>query len=68
VFVVGDSNKVNMAPVTLGTRDSSRVEIVHGLSAGQKIVRAGHQKLYPGAKVMPVGADAAGPPGAKVGG
>lgn len=67
VFVVGDSNKVAMAPVTLGTRDSSRVEIVHGLSAGQKIVRAGHQKLFPGAKVMPVGADAAGGPAAKAG-
>jgi membrane fusion protein (multidrug efflux system) len=67
VFVVGDSNKVNMAPVTLGTRDSSRVEIVHGLSAGQKIVRAGHQKLYPGAKVMPVGGEGAAAPAAKAG-
>jgi len=67
VFVVGDSNKVTLAPVTLGTRDSSQVEIVHGLSAGQKIVRAGHQKLFPGAKVMPVGGDAGGPAAAKVG-
>lgn len=54
VFVVGDSNKVNMVPVSLGTRDSAEVEIVQGLAAGQRVVRAGHQKLYPGAKVMPV--------------
>lgn len=67
VFVVGDSNKVSLAPVALGTRDSSRVEILHGLSAGQKIVRAGHQKLFPGAKVMPVGAEGAGGPAAKAG-
>jgi len=67
VFVVGDSNKVNLTPVILGSRDSSRVEIVHGLSAGQKIVRAGHQKLFPGAKVMPVGGDAAQGPAAKAG-
>ncbi len=67
VFVVDDSNKVNLAPVILGSRDSARVEVVHGLSAGQKIVRAGHQKLFPGAKVMPVGGEAAGGPAAKAG-
>jgi hypothetical protein len=31
------------------------VEVVSGLEAGQAVVRAGHQKLFPGARVMPVG-------------
>ena len=55
VFVVNDSNAVDRVPVTLGSRDSMQVEVVRGLIAGQRVVRAGHQKLYPGAKVMPVG-------------
>jgi membrane fusion protein (multidrug efflux system) len=58
VFVVKADSSVTKAMVTLGTRDSSRVEIVHGLEPGQKVVRAGHQKLYEGAHVMPVGGDA----------
>lgn len=65
VFVVDDSNKVNRVAVQLGTRDSMQVEILSGLAAGQRVVSAGHQKLYPGAKVAPVGgAGAAGGPAA----
>ena len=64
VFVVTDSNSVDRTPVRLGTRDSMQVEILEGLKAGQRVVRAGHQKLYPGAKVAPVGAGGPGGPAA----
>ncbi len=60
VYVVGDESRISLAPLTLGTRDEGRVEVLGGLEAGQTIVRAGHQKLFPGATVMPVGTD--GPP------
>jgi membrane fusion protein (multidrug efflux system) len=61
VFVVTDSNTVDRTPVQLGSRDSMQVEVLSGLTAGQRVVRAGHQKLYPGAKVMPLGGAAGGP-------
>ncbi len=54
VYRIAADSTVARVPVTLGTRDSSRVEIVAGLAAGDRVVRAGHQKLYPGAKVMPI--------------
>ncbi len=64
VFVVDDSNQVARVPVRLGTRDSARVEVLEGLSAGQRVVSAGHQKLFPGAKVLPVGDGGPGAPAA----
>ena len=60
VYVVKPDNSVVRAAVSLGTRDSSRVEILQGLTAGDRVVRAGHQKLFDGARVSPVGAAAAG--------
>ncbi|MCE9627045.1 MAG: efflux RND transporter periplasmic adaptor subunit [Candidatus Eisenbacteria bacterium] len=54
VYKVGADSTVARVPVTLGTRDAARVEIVNGLAEGDHVVSAGHQKLYPGAKVMPV--------------
>lgn len=62
VFVVKPDSSVAKTAIVLGTRDSSQVEVVHGLEAGQRVVRAGHQKLFEGAKVMPIpeGAMAAG--------
>jgi hypothetical protein len=45
---------VTGTPVEIGIRDSSRVEILSGLNPGARVVRAGHQKLYPGAHVMPI--------------
>lgn len=66
VFRVKEDSTVTKTAVTLGTRDSSAVEIVSGLEPGARVVRAGHQKLYEGAKVMPVpsGEPAAAAPGA----
>jgi hypothetical protein len=33
---------------------SGIVEVVQGLEAGMQVVRAGHQKLFDGAKVIPM--------------
>lgn len=56
VFVVQPDNSVLRTPITLGARQAATVEVITGLSAGAKVIRAGHQKLYDGAKVMLAGA------------
>ncbi len=65
VFVVQPDNSVIRTPIILGSRQAGTVEVVSGLTSGAKVVQAGHQKLYDGAKVMPAGAP---PPGADGGG
>lgn len=64
VFAVKADSTVARQPVTLGTRTADVVEVLSGLTAGMKVVRAGHQKLFDGARVMPVpaGAPGGGPP------
>ena len=42
------------SPLTLGTRTDRDVEVLAGLTPGMSVVRAGHQKLFEGAKVIPV--------------
>jgi membrane fusion protein (multidrug efflux system) len=64
VYIVKPDSTVMRQAVVLGTRDSTRAEVTEGLKAGDRVVRAGYQKLFPGAKVMPVPAGAAGGPGA----
>jgi membrane fusion protein (multidrug efflux system) len=59
VFVVQPDSTVVRKPVKLGARQPGRVEVREGLQGGEKVVRAGHQKLYEGAKVSPVEAAAA---------
>jgi membrane fusion protein (multidrug efflux system) len=54
VYVVQENGTVKRQPVVLGTRQAELVEVREGLSAGQRIVRTGHQKLFDGAKVMPI--------------
>lgn len=54
VYIVNADSTVAPAPVTLGTQLSDVVEVVSGLQQGMQIITAGHQKLFPGAKVMPV--------------
>lgn len=61
VYVVQPDSTAIRAPIELGTRLAAVVEITSGLSDGQLVVTAGHQKLFPGAKVAPLGA--AGPEG-----
>ncbi len=53
-YAVQDDGTVLPVPVKLGTRLAGAVEVLEGLEPGGKVVRAGHQKLYPGAKVMAV--------------
>jgi len=55
VFVVQPDSTVSQVPITTGLQLANAVEIVSGLQAGQKVIKAGHQKLFPGAKVMPIG-------------
>ena len=55
VYTVGADSTVALAPVSLGTRGAEVVEILEGLDSGETVVSSGHQKLFPGAKVMPVG-------------
>jgi membrane fusion protein (multidrug efflux system) len=45
VFVVNPDSTFQRAAVSLGTRQADAVEVVKGLEAGQRVVRAGHQKL-----------------------
>jgi membrane fusion protein (multidrug efflux system) len=53
VYVVQPDSTVAPRPVSLGLRQTGTVEIMQGLEAGERVVRAGHQKIYPGAKVLP---------------
>lgn len=54
VYTIQPDSTVQRRSVALGTRLSDVVEIVGGVSAGDRVVRAGHQKLFPGAKVNPI--------------
>jgi hypothetical protein len=54
VYSVKEDNTVARTAVTLGTRMAGAVEVLAGLEPGTRVVRAGHQKLFEGAKVMPV--------------
>jgi membrane fusion protein (multidrug efflux system) len=63
VFTIKPDSVVTRVPVALGTRLTDVVEVREGLDAGQQVVKAGHQKLYEGAKVIPVGPPAGESPG-----
>jgi len=54
VYVVNPDSTVARNALVLGTRLAGVVEVVEGLKEGARVVRAGHQKLFDGAKVMPV--------------
>jgi membrane fusion protein (multidrug efflux system) len=53
-YVVQPDSTVARASLRLGTRLAGRVEVLEGVSEGDLVVRAGHQKLFPGGKVMAV--------------
>ena len=59
VYVVGVDSTVARTPVKLGTRLADVVEVVEGVKEGDRIVRAGHQKLFDKARVIPVDSRAA---------
>ncbi len=54
VFVVKPDSSVARVAVTLGLRLPDVVEVTGGLEPGSRVVRAGHQKLFDGAKVVPM--------------
>ncbi len=54
VYVIKPDSTVEKSAVQLGARDGANVEIVSGVPAGANVVAAGHQKIFPGAKVMPM--------------
>ena len=59
VFVIKPDSTVTRTSLSLGTRLKAVVEVVEGLLDGQHVVKAGHQKLYEGAKVAPIPAKSA---------
>jgi len=63
VYVIKADSTIAPAPLTLGARQAGTVEVSGGLAAGDLIVRTGHQKLFPGAKVLPLPAAGAAPAG-----
>lgn len=54
VFTVKEDSTVSRTAIVLGSRMADAVEVVQGLKPGMKVVRAGHQKLFEGARVMPI--------------
>jgi membrane fusion protein (multidrug efflux system) len=62
VYVIKADSTVAPAPLTLGLRQAASVEVLGGLAAGDLVVRTGHQKLFPGAKVLPLPAGGAPAP------
>jgi membrane fusion protein (multidrug efflux system) len=56
VFVVKSEGIVSRIPITLGLQLPDVVEVVHGLEPGMEVVKAGHQKLFEGAKIMAINA------------
>jgi membrane fusion protein, multidrug efflux system len=54
VYLIKADSTVTRTPITIGTRMRDVVEVLSGLKPGDHIVKAGHQKLYEGARVMAV--------------
>jgi membrane fusion protein (multidrug efflux system) len=54
VYVIQKDSTVAPTPIVCGTRLKGTVEVLQGLAEGAQVVKAGHQKLFPGAKVFPV--------------
>jgi len=54
VFVVNPDSTVKRVAIRTGLQLTDVVEVVSGLEQGMQVIKAGHQKLFEGAKVMPV--------------
>ena len=57
VYVVNADSTVKLTAITTGLQFSDIVEVLQGLQPGMNVIQAGHQKVFEGAKVMPVNAD-----------
>ncbi len=53
VYIVDDANKVERRSVTLGVKRDGLVAVTDGLSAGDRVIVQGQQKVRPGAQVDP---------------
>jgi len=65
VFVIKGDDTAELRPVTLGQRQGSDVVITSGLTAGERVVLAGHLLVRPGNKVHVDSGDLAAAPGSK---
>ena len=54
VYIVKNDSTVATTPVTLGLQTADVIEVINGLRDGMVVIKAGHQKLFNGAKVMPI--------------
>lgn len=54
VFIVNSDSTAARVSITTGLQLPDVVEVLQGLKKGMQVVRAGHQKLFDGAKIMPV--------------
>lgn len=54
VYIVKNDSTVATTPVTLGLQTADVTEVINGLRDGMVVIKAGHQKLFNGAKVMPI--------------
>ena len=65
VYVVQDSNKVAIRPVTLAQQDEIQAVIETGLEVGERVVTTGFARLTAGAEVTVTNAEEAPPAGAE---
>jgi membrane fusion protein, multidrug efflux system len=54
VFVINPDSTVTRKQITVGSRQRQTVEVVQGLESGMTVVKTGHQKIYDGARVIPI--------------
>jgi multidrug efflux system membrane fusion protein len=54
VYIINPDSTVKKTAVQLGTRMTDVVEVASGLKSGDRIVKAGHQKIFEGGKVIPI--------------
>jgi membrane fusion protein, multidrug efflux system len=53
VFAVNPDSTVKRVAITTGLQLQNSVEILNGLQSGMTVVKAGHQKIFEGAKIAP---------------
>jgi multidrug efflux system membrane fusion protein len=54
VYVVGEGDKAEQRPLTLGPRDGELVSVAKGLNEGDRIIVGNLQKIGPGSPVQPL--------------
>jgi membrane fusion protein (multidrug efflux system) len=51
LYVVNDDNRAERRPLRIGEREPGTVQIIEGVSPGERVVVSGHQRLQPGVRV-----------------